>query len=75
MGKVVEFKDNKVPSRPATKEELKKLFEIHTDLKGHLGKEFHIQYDNRTKDFWVVGPDDIDMILDLFLAISRKRWR
>ena len=71
MGKVVEL-NNK--SRKATNEELETLCEKHPDLKRLLGDIYSVEYDPRMKGFIVVGPDDtyeVDLILDLFLAIAK----
>jgi len=66
MIKVIQLKYS---SNQVNDTELQRLYKEYPDLKGFLGNKYHVEYDGR--DYWVVGPD-VDLLLDLFLAIARS---
>ena len=70
MGKVIEMPKPVLNSRPLTAAETEIAFRHYPELKRLLGTEYHMEWDMRTESIWVVG-DGVDLLLGLFLAISK----
>lgn len=71
MGEVVD-----IYSRKATEEELKLIFSKYPEAKEALGEDGIIEYDNRTKSFWVIVHEDgeaIDLTLEMFLTFIKTK--
>ena len=57
-------------SRPLTATETEIAFRHYPELERLLGTEYRLEWDTRTESIWVVG-DDVDLVLGLFLTISK----